>query len=107
MAPNIRNRNYTIAAELEIATAEAGGVIFSQGSRFGGHALYVKDGKLAYVYNWLGEHVPDGRLRGEDPHRARRGLGDLRAGGGGDADQGTLTSHPRPGGRPPGRGCGA
>ena len=57
VAPNIRSRSYTIAAELEIETAEAGGVIFSQGSRFGGHALYVKDGKLAYVYNWIGELV--------------------------------------------------
>ena len=57
VAPNIRNRSYTIAAEVEIETAEAGGVLFHQGSTFGGHALYVKDGKLTYVYNWLGEHV--------------------------------------------------
>ena len=57
VAPNIRNRSYTIAAEMEIDTEEAGGVIFSQGSRFGGHALYVKDGKLVYVYNWLGERI--------------------------------------------------
>ena len=31
------------------------GVLFAQGSRFGGHALYIKDGKLKYVYNWVGE----------------------------------------------------
>ena len=55
VAPNIRSRSYTIAAELNIETKEAGGVIFSQGSRFGGHALYVQDGKLKYVYNWIGE----------------------------------------------------
>jgi arylsulfatase A-like enzyme len=57
VAPNIRNRSYTVAAELEVATPEAGGVIFSQGSRFGGHALYLKEGKLRYVYNWVGELV--------------------------------------------------
>jgi arylsulfatase A-like enzyme len=57
VAPNIRNRSYTIAAEMEIVTPEAGGVIFSQGSRFGGHALYVRAGKLQYVYNWIGELV--------------------------------------------------
>ena len=57
VAPNIRNRPYTIAAEFDIETPEAGGVIFSQGSRFGGHALYLKDGKLRYVYNWVGELV--------------------------------------------------
>jgi arylsulfatase A-like enzyme len=55
VAPNIRNRSYTIAAEMEIETPEASGVIFSQGSRFGGHALYVKDGRLKYVYNWIGQ----------------------------------------------------
>ena len=41
--------------EVDVATAEAGGVLFSQGSRFGGHALYVKEGRLNYVYNFLGE----------------------------------------------------
>ncbi len=57
VAPNIRNRSYTIAAELDVETAEAGGVIFSQGSRFGGHALYVTGGRLKYVYNWVGENI--------------------------------------------------
>ena len=42
---------------MEIDSEDAGGVLFSQGSRFGGHALYVKDGKLAYVYNFVGEAV--------------------------------------------------
>jgi arylsulfatase A-like enzyme len=55
VAPNIRNRSYTIAVEVHIDTEEAGGVLFAHGSRFGGHALYVKDRKLKYVYNWVGE----------------------------------------------------
>ncbi len=79
VAPNIRNRSYTIAAEMEIETEEAGGVIFSQGSRFGGHALYVKDGKLVYVYNFVGEHVQTIVSDETDPDRARRPVGDLRA----------------------------
>jgi arylsulfatase len=54
VAPNIRNRSYTIAVEATIDTEEASGVLFAQGSRFGGHALYVKDRKLKYVYNWVG-----------------------------------------------------
>jgi arylsulfatase len=54
-APNIRNRSYTIAAEVNVETTDASGVLFSQGSRFGGHALYVKDSKLKYVYNFVGE----------------------------------------------------
>jgi hypothetical protein len=40
---------------MEIETPEASGVIFSQGSRFGGHALYVKDGRLKCGYNWIGQ----------------------------------------------------
>ena len=29
-------------------------MIFAHGSRFGGHALFIKDKKLYYVYNFLG-----------------------------------------------------
>ena len=55
VAPNIRNRSYTVAVEVTIDTPDAGGVLFAHGSRFGGHALYVKDGKLKYVYNFVGD----------------------------------------------------
>jgi arylsulfatase len=51
---NIRNRSYIIGAELDITDADARGVIFAHGSRFGGHALYVKDRRLHYVYNFVG-----------------------------------------------------
>jgi arylsulfatase len=50
----VRNRSYRILANVEIAEADAGGVIFAHGSRFGGHALFIKDHKLHYVYNFLG-----------------------------------------------------
>ena len=53
-APNIRNRSYTIAVEVDIHSSDASGVLFSHGARFGGHALYIKDGRLKYVYNWVG-----------------------------------------------------
>ncbi len=54
VAPNVRNRSYSLAAELEVDDPKASGVLFSQGARFGGHALYVKDGILKYVYNFAG-----------------------------------------------------
>jgi len=57
VTPDIRGRSFTIAAEVNVENPEAGGVLFAQGSRFGGHALYVKDGKLKYVYNFLGELI--------------------------------------------------
>jgi arylsulfatase A-like enzyme len=49
VAPNIRNRSYTVAVEVDVESADASGVLFSHGARFGGHALYVKDRKLKYV----------------------------------------------------------
>jgi arylsulfatase len=55
VAPNLRGRSYTIGVEVTIDTEEASGVLFAQGSRFGGHALYIKDRKLKYVYNWVGQ----------------------------------------------------
>jgi len=55
VTPNIRNRSFAIAVEVKIDTPEASGVLFAQGARFGGQALYLKDGVLKYVYNWVGE----------------------------------------------------
>jgi arylsulfatase len=53
-APNIRGRSFKVLAEVEIQSADAAGVVFAHGSRFGGHAIYLKDGKVHYVYNFLG-----------------------------------------------------
>ncbi len=54
VAVNIRGRSYKILADVEIKDPECAGVIFAHGSRFGGHALFIKDKKLHYVYNFLG-----------------------------------------------------
>jgi arylsulfatase len=51
---NVKNRSKTITAELEIPSGGANGVILAQGGRFGGWSLYMKDGKPAYTYNFLG-----------------------------------------------------
>jgi arylsulfatase A-like enzyme len=53
VAVNTRGRSYKIIADVEI-TDKTSGVIFAHGSRFGGHALFIKDKKLYYVYNFLG-----------------------------------------------------
>ena len=45
------------------------GVLFSHGARFGGHALYVKDGKLKYVYNFVGDHEQIVESTRGDPDR--------------------------------------
>ncbi|QSE87044.1 arylsulfatase [Rhodococcus koreensis] len=54
VAVNIRNRSYSIGALVDLPEPGASGVLFAHGSRFGGHALYVKDNRLRYEYNFLG-----------------------------------------------------
>jgi arylsulfatase len=54
VAVNVRARSYKIIANVEITDPKCSGVIFAHGSRFGGHALFIKDKKLYYVYNFLG-----------------------------------------------------
>jgi len=53
VAANIRGRSYKIIADVGL-TSDSRGVILAHGSRFGGHALFVKDRMLYYVYNFLG-----------------------------------------------------
>jgi arylsulfatase A-like enzyme len=53
-AVNIRNRSYKIAASVHVESPDAQGVLFSHGARFGGHALYLKERRLKYVYNFVG-----------------------------------------------------
>jgi arylsulfatase A-like enzyme len=51
---NIKNKSKTITAEVEIPEGGVNGMLIAQGGRFGGWALYVKDGVPAYDYNFLG-----------------------------------------------------
>jgi hypothetical protein len=51
---NIKNKSFSVTAELEVTERGAEGVIIAQGGRFGGWALYAKDGTAKFVYNVLG-----------------------------------------------------
>lgn len=51
---NIKNKSFSITAELNIPQEGANGVILTQGGRFGGWSLYLKDGKPEFTYNFLG-----------------------------------------------------
>lgn len=51
---NIKNRSFSITAELDIPKDGANGAILSQGGRFGGWSLYMKEGKPEFSYNFLG-----------------------------------------------------
>ena len=51
---NIKNRSFSITAELDIPKDGANGAILSQGGRFGGWSLYMKENKPEFTYNFLG-----------------------------------------------------
>ncbi|HTT92993.1 MAG TPA: arylsulfatase [Acidimicrobiales bacterium] len=53
-AVKVQGRSYVIGALVDIPAPGAQGVLFAMGSRFGGHALYVKDNRLVYVNNFVG-----------------------------------------------------
>jgi arylsulfatase A-like enzyme len=54
VAPRVYNRPHRITARLHIPDEGAEGVLLTHGSRHGGYALYVANGRLHYVHNHLG-----------------------------------------------------
>ena len=46
-------KSYTMTADVDVKAGD-NGVIVAQGGRFGGFSFYLKDGKPAFTYNYLG-----------------------------------------------------
>ena len=55
-SPNTKNKSHTITADLVMPEKDGEGVILAMGGASAGFALYVKEGKLVYHYNWFEEH---------------------------------------------------
>lgn len=51
---NIKNKSFSVTAEIEVPDARAQGVLIAQGGRFGGWSLYMIDGRPRFAYNLLG-----------------------------------------------------
>jgi arylsulfatase A-like enzyme len=51
---DIKNKSYAVTANVTIPESGATGVIIAQGAKFGGWAIYALEGKLKYIYNFLG-----------------------------------------------------
>ena len=56
-APRVLNRPHSLTANVEIPTDGAEGVLISQGTAAGGYSLFVKDGMLHYVHNYVGRSL--------------------------------------------------
>jgi hypothetical protein len=51
---SIKNKSFTVTAEIDVTDEPANGTIIAQGGRFGGWGIFAKDGKATFVYNLLG-----------------------------------------------------
>jgi arylsulfatase A-like enzyme len=51
---SIKNKSFSVTAEVDVPEGGAEGVIIAQGGRFGGWSVYAKGGKLKFAYNVLG-----------------------------------------------------
>jgi arylsulfatase len=51
---DIKNKSYAVTANVTFPETDAEGVIIAQGANFGGWAIYAHEGKLKYIYNFLG-----------------------------------------------------
>ncbi|WP_404429796.1 arylsulfatase [Microbacterium lacus] len=53
---SIKNKSFSVTAEVTIRGKSTQGVVVAQGGRFGGWALYFHEGRAVFVYNTLGIH---------------------------------------------------
>ena len=70
VSPPIKNRSHELIAEVEIPSHGDDGMLVTAGGRTAGYALFIKNSRLHYVYNYLGmkrtmitssEKVPAGK----------------------------------------------
>jgi len=54
-APEIKNKSWSIMADLDLKDATANGMIVTQGGLNGGYGLYLENGKPIFCYNYAGQ----------------------------------------------------
>jgi arylsulfatase A-like enzyme len=64
-APELRGQSFSVLADVTVDTTGAEGVLYKQGAGHGGHVLFVQDGHLHYIYNFMGED--EQKLSAPDP----------------------------------------
>ena len=72
--PAVLNRPHSITADVEIPKGGAEGCLMSAGDVQGGFAFYMQNGKLHYVYNYVGSeffHTESKDKVPEGPHKLR------------------------------------
>jgi arylsulfatase A-like enzyme len=54
-APDIKNKSFKVAAEVDVPAGGADGILVTQGGRFNGWGLYLLEGKPVFHYNLIGK----------------------------------------------------
>jgi len=54
---NLKNKSWSVTAEVLLPESNAQGVIIAQGGAFGGWSFYAQDGRLKFCYNLFGLHM--------------------------------------------------
>jgi arylsulfatase A-like enzyme len=67
---SIKNKSFSVTADVDVPESGAEGVVIAQGGRFGGWSVHAKDGRLTFTYNVLGIH--DFTTRSDAPVPAGR-----------------------------------
>ena len=65
--PDIKNKSFSMTADVEIPAGGASGVLATQGGRFGGWGLLVLDGKPEFVYSFSNQAQHKYRIVSNDP----------------------------------------
>lgn len=92
-APDVKNRSFTVTAEVVVHEGGADGMILTQGGRFAGWALMVLDGRPVFAY--AASNQPQHKYRVVGDRRLEPGRHTVKADfaydGGGRGKDGTAT----------------
>ena len=88
---DIKNKSYAVTANVVLPEKDARGVIVAQGANFGGWAIYVHEGRLKYIYNFLGLDLYEVEAKDTLPSGAHQVRLEFAYDGGGLGKGGTAT----------------
>ena len=75
---DIKNKSYAVTSNVTIPESGATGVIVAQGANFGGWAIYAHEGRLKYIYNFLGLEMYEVETEETLPCRRASGAAGIR-----------------------------
>jgi len=73
-APSLKNRSFSITADVEIPESGAEGVLLTQGGRFAGWGFFLEDSKPTYLYNFVNAE----RYKIQSPEKLPSGKSTIR-----------------------------